>query len=516
MPAVLLEETNYICYNIKNIYCECQIHPTHSYQGDDRLEINRSISNGKIYIGSLQYQNTDYQFVFFDAKLQLIPLDKSNRLSMWKFRKKEITNGVYTWDEPPRMEEEILTGICYESGQPIVFLPKKGSYISRKNAVLFIDLRAYIICKYSRNSIDRISFSSPEIDCIHPATQALEYTLDIQSFINNGTFSISGKDFEYTTTSKQFFVVDTKTISVSFGISRGISTHIGEPPITLCSNMLFEFDAITDFTFILRLWHIAKQFIQFLCYRKNIQFRKIELDAPCEDGNHETFAELYVLDQNNEPEIEALNDGRYIKQTYISDHEGQILSDIANDNLYLRHLPESFRTGKHIDAARFVMITAAFEWEFDRLLPGGITKSKQRIDAELAVSQKIKELADASSGKQKDIYKSLLKSISRAPSLANKIQKVGSELGSIIDPFGKRLYSLNKELLNYTDIGNRVADQRNHFAHGDLDKDFIGLSLLDLIFLQRIIYAMQLKISGLEDKQIQKSINDLFQYRFII
>ena len=82
MPVVLLEETNYICYNIKNIYCECQIHPTHSYQGDDRLEINRSISNGKIYIGSLQYQNTDYQFVFFDAKLQLIPLDKSNRLSM--------------------------------------------------------------------------------------------------------------------------------------------------------------------------------------------------------------------------------------------------------------------------------------------------------------------------------------------------------------------------------------------------------------------------------------------------
>lgn len=96
------------------------------------MEINRSISNGKIYIGSLQYQNTDYQFVFFDAKLQLIPLDKSNRLSMWKFRKKEITNGVYTWDEPPRMEEEILTGICYESGQPIVFLPIKGSYISRK------------------------------------------------------------------------------------------------------------------------------------------------------------------------------------------------------------------------------------------------------------------------------------------------------------------------------------------------------------------------------------------------
>lgn len=75
---------------------------------------------------------------------------------------------------------------------------------------------------------------------------------------------------------------------------------------------------------------------------------------------------------------------------------------------------------------------------------------------------------------------------------------------------------LHKEELNYTDMGKRLGDQRNHFAHGDLDKDFIGLSLLDLIFLQRIIYAMQLKISGLEDKQIQRAINDLFQCRFAI
>lgn len=72
------------------------------------------------------------------------------------------------------------------------------------------------------------------------------------------------------------------------------------------------------------------------------------------------------------------------------------------------------------------------------------------------------------------------------------------------------------EGLNYTDMGKRLGDQRNYFAHGDLDKDFIGLSLLDLIFLQRIIYAIQLKISGLEDKQIQRAINDLFQCRFAI
>ena len=312
------------------------------------------------------------------------------------------------------------------------------------------------------------------------------------------------------------FVVDGKNVSVYFGISRMMSTKIWEPPMTLSSNMMFEFDATDDYRFVLRLWYIGKQFIQFLCYRKNVEFSKVELAAPCENGTHETFAELYVLDEGVDTEIQTLKDGRYIKQAYISGHEGQILSDIASEKLYLRHLPDSFQSGKHIDAARFVMITAAFEWEFDRLFPDGICKSKERVEAELIVSQKLNELIDTSSGKTKKIYKSLLKCIERRPSLANKIEKIGSDMGALLEPFGQQLYGFNKEELNYTDMGKRLGDQRNYFAHGDLDKDFIGLSLLDLIFLQRIIYAIQLKISGLEDKQIQRAINDLFQCRFAI
>lgn len=59
-------------------------------------------------------------------------------------------------------------------------------------------------------------------------------------------------------------------------------------------------------------------------------------------------------------------------------------------------------------------------------------------------------------------------------------------------------------------MGQRLSDQRNHFAHGDLDKDFIGLSLLDLMFLEYVVYAMQLKNYGLSDIEIQRSINELF------
>lgn len=263
-------------------------------------------------------------------------------------------------------------------------------------------------------------------------------------------------------------------------------------------------------------------------YRKHFKDKTVLCN--CDDPFESNFFKYFVLNFNrlglkkliatcyfSSPIIgQQLQYGRYIKQAYISGHEGQILSDIASEKLYLRHLPDSFQSGKHIDAARFVMITAAFEWEFDRLFPDGICKSKERVEAELIVSQKLNELIDTSSGKTKKIYKSLLKCIERRPSLANKIEKIGSDMGALLEPFGQQLYGFNKEELNYTDMGKRLGDQRNYFAHGDLDKDFIGLSLLDLIFLQRIIYAIQLKISGLEDKQIQRAINDLFQCRFAI
>lgn len=78
------------------------------------------------------------------------------------------------------------------------------------------------------------------------------------------------------------------------------------------------------------------------------------------------------------------------------------------------------------------------------------------------------------------------------------------------------LYQLNNENLVYSEMGERLANQRNHFAHGDLDKDFIGLSLLDLIYVEYVIYALQLKHYGVADDCIRKLINDLFHLNFAL
>ena len=81
---------------------------------------------------------------------------------------------------------------------------------------------------------------------------------------------------------------------------------------------------------------------------------------------------------------------------------------------------------------------------------------------------------------------------------------------------GNYLYSINNSKLNYNEMGDRISKQRNNFAHGNLDMDIIDLSLLDLMFLERVIYAMQLNYWGIPSHNIRHIINDLFNMRLVL
>ena len=460
------------------------------------------------YTGKLKYRDIDFTFVFAGTELRLIPpADKESEIE-WQWKMKSIGNGAYTFADPMPVDERYLTSHCNETNQRIVFLPAQGSTLSFNNTVVIIEIESFIVCKSNDDKFNRVTFSCPEMNYIHPINKA--FTIKIPNeFAKEGVAYFNTQNFDLTTTDKQKFIVDGKEVQMYFGISRTISFKIDNPPLTLESVMFFEFDATNDYSFILRLWQIARDFIRFLCYRNNIFITKIELSTSEDDGKYKKFAKMYINNMDEESEELPLQKGRYIKQIHIAGKEGEILSNIASDNIYLRHLPETYESGHHINAARFVMITAAFEWEFSRQYPDGCTKSKATIDAEKDVSNEIQKLIDKVSGKRKKTCK-FLKRLIKSTSLQTEIIQIGKDYSSIIDIFGNHLYQINGEELNYSEMGQRLSDQRNHFAHGDLDKDFIGLSLLDLMFLEYVVYAMQLKNYGLSDIEIQRSINELF------
>lgn len=468
------------------------------------------------FSGVCTYREIDFTFVFDGDELRLIPpVDKRKTIRMdWIMT--PLSKGVYTMGDPLTMDEPYLTGHCNETDNDFIFITKQGGYISSQNYILLIPIVAYIRCKYKRDSIARMSFTSPVINCIHPVTQGFGLSMDMESFDTTGVFTVTTQSFDETTTAPKSFTVDDKQASVKFSISRKLNPKLNDSPITLSSSMLFEFEPANDYRFIYKLWHIAKQFLQYLCYRKNVFLPEVALSAPTEDGKYEEFATLYVLGETGDDEAETLKSGRYIKQENLAGAEGRILTDIANGMLYLRHLPQSYRSGRSIDASRFVMITAAFEWEFRRNFPDGIAKSEATRKAEDTVALEVQKLLDnAGNGRQRSIYK-FLKGKVRSDRLESKIAHTGKAIDDIIGVFGKHLYRMNGQELKHSEMGNRLSSQRNNYAHGNLDKEFIGLSLLDLMYMEYVLYAMQLHYYGVDTKNIRHSINDLFHLNYVI
>lgn len=375
---------------------------------------------------------------------------------------------------------------------------------------MVVKLIGYILCDRGINYINRVTFKSQEINCIYPINQAYQFIYE-----KMGKVSLITKEFNTTLTKEQEFVVNKIKVKSHFYITTNTCNTLIDSPLSINSALIFDFEKTNDYKFILRLFYIAKQFIQFLCYRRDVYLPNVDLYAPYENVKYLKFATLHIIDELHFCDLNSLKEKRYISQSLIVGYEGKILADIADNLLYLRHLPETYKSGRLIDASRFIMIMAAFEWEFKRMYPDGIPKDSNTIQIENEAMEAIEDLINKSKGKLKKKYK-FLKNLISSDNLQSKIIKTGNDFDDAIGNFGKNLYELNNEILDYSKMGDRLANQRNNFAHGNLNKDFIGFSLLDLIYLEYIIYAMQLRYYGISDINIRKAINNLFRLNYYI
>lgn len=106
----------------------------------------------------------------------------------------------------------------------------------------------------------------------------------------------------------------------------------------------------------------------------------------------------------------------------------------------------------------------------------------------------------------------------KSDSLESEIIYTGKAIGDIINIYGNHLYHLNREELKYSEMGKRLSSppQKNHYVHGNLNQEFIGLSLLDLMYMEYVLYAIQLNCYGIDVVKIRRDINDLFHLNYAI
>lgn len=452
--------------------------------------------------GILKYKDVEFDFTLEGDNLKLIPKKDYEYKFQEEFRQK-LDNGGYT-DKNNYIEEKYLIGKRLENYERIVMIPKSKYIITYfLSDVLNIKIQ-YVIYLESLEPISGMTIYCKELNGIYDIRRAIEKN----NFNKNGEAEVKLKSIDKTKTENFKFVVKNKEIECNLNISKTLYGKITEYPVKIRSAINLKFNQIHDYSFLVDLYNVIKKFIQYLCYRKNITIEDVNIYA-INNGLYMPVGTFEIIDDDIIQEEDKILENRFISFECINGYESDILQSIADETLYMRHIPMSYKAGRIENEATFILTTAAFEWEFKKLFKDGIPHSTKSIIAKQNSTNEINKLIKNSNGKEKKIYKNLLKFIS-LEGFAEKLEYTCNKLNEIIYPFGKKLYELNNEELNYKKMGERLSEQRNHFAHGDLDKEFIGLALLDLIFLKEIVYVMQLKRFKIPDKNIKASLNKLF------
>ena len=247
----------------------------------------------------------------------------------------------------------------------------------------------------------------------------------------------------------------------------------------------------------------------------NVENKEVGLYTQESHEKYRKVGKILFMDERDEIENEKIIKERNITYEAIKGKLGKILQDIENEKLYLRHIPDSHKDSLKIDYSKFIMITAAVEWMFKNLYPEGLRHSDKTLKAQEKVREELENKVIESTGEIKKQYKFLQKLVG-SDSLSQKIVQIGEDYDALLSEIGRYLYNINnlKEEFDYTKIGSRIQNQRNNFAHGNLDKEFEETAALDVIFLEKVIYLLQLSSYGLDDDTMLKQVKRLFGMRF--
>lgn len=372
-------------------------------------------------------------------------------------------------------------------------------------------LKSYLILQSIETSFDGITFKAKELDLFHNVGEAYKG----MEFDRNGIAKIELTDF--TKTTKEFkFTLNETTMHGTLGISRTINSF-STTPIELSAALSYHFPETSELDYIEELVLLTRKVLQFVTYRKDSQLTQIHLKKmDKKDGNYQKVGQLFVHQRESFDKGEQeSNNTRIIPYSLLESNFSTLLSNLATNQLYMRHIPKSRTDAKTITSEKYIMLTAGFEWTFASLYPTENRKkdsdySEQKTEILDFLNGKI----ETSTGKNKKFFKYHKKLIEHDDyALHEKIELALLDFDEVLNPFIARVYGFNKiadQDYAYKKIAERIRSIRNDVAHGNIINDMDQYSILDFIVLEWLCHSMVLREIGMTPKDIQKSINKLF------
>ena len=454
----------------------------------------------------------------FDEKNCVFKLEDFNlEIEEINDRDKVYINDLKSVFDPDKSEgsnfPNILIGKDFDHGKVIHF----NSYKITKTGVktYSASLSSYIIFDQEESAFDGIKFNSEELDWFHNVKQSYSFRFSPES--GNSEIKIE----PYDKTDQRFaFSFEGQTINGNLNISRTFS-QLSTMPLKLKTDLNLYFEPTEKFDFIERLSDVTLSFLKFVTYRGNIVLNKLTLLKNNKETNkYHKVGTLFIKGFNKDrTEEEKVVQNQIIDFPIIGGNVGGVFEHLAENKIYLTHIPENSKDKNRITSARFIMVTAGFEWQFRStykdLNEESEDKNKELKDEILAfLDEKINQYT----GKKKKYfksYKSLL--VKTNMTLADKIKWALTEFNEELDLFIKPLYNWNGiSDYKHSEIAERIQTQRNNIAHGNIDQDFNPIVILDLFVMEWLYYAMVLNDVGVERSNIKLAINKLFNRRMAL
>ena len=213
--------------------------------------------------------------------------------------------------------------------------------------------------------------------------------------------------------------------------------------------------------------------------------------------------------------IERLESSRYISFTAkclpVISWNGKfsnLLQALADDKIYLRHVPIFKEDEKSVTPGRFLMGLVALENVLDLTKVHVSHDDKHKEVVELAKA-KIGKLAKSSTGKEKKIYKRILEQVEKDENFEGRIKTSLEDNCEFVNNF----FTLGILGDSTSSIAKDLAKARNALAHGDLDVDLSVKSSYQMHFLMLYVLYLQLEMIGFTKKEASEIVpNILFEH----
>lgn len=213
--------------------------------------------------------------------------------------------------------------------------------------------------------------------------------------------------------------------------------------------------------------------------------------------------------------IERLEHSRYISFTakclpVISweDRFSNLLQALADDKIYLRHVPIFKEDEKLVTPGRFLMGLSALENVLN-LTKVHVSHDDKHKEAVESVKANIGKLVKSSTGKEKKIYKRILEQVEKDENFEGRIKTSLEDNCEFVNNF----FVLGILGDSPSSIAKDLAKARNALAHGDLDVDLSIKSSYQMHFLMLYVLYLQLEMIGFTKKESSEIVpNILFEH----